>query len=319
MTVEARLSAMRLGARLANGFVLDMVKATGFGMDVQDTVLVAAISQANLGHISSDPGLQRRFAYLATPIDDSLRRPISISAIAGSLRMPFETARRRIMRLSEHHVVEVSARGVMASSAPLASTVYDATAQATYQLVRGLYGRLVATGLEPLTMSSSVGPPLADHPVRLVARLSIDYALRVVEPIAAHLGDLVAGMILMGVIHANTKHLPTDPAADAALDLGPEGFPADHLRRPVRTTELARSLGLPVETVRRKMSQMVAHGRCARSAKGYIVPGRVLASEPIWTIMQDNRAQLLRLFTTLGEYGVLTLWRADVEGLRGAA
>lgn len=319
MPVEARHSTLRIVARLANGFVLDMVRRAALGTDVQDTVLLAAISQGNLGAITCDPELQRRFATLKTPIDDTLRRPISISAVAGSLRMPFETARRRITRLAEFGVVEVSGRGVIVTSGPLASTVYDAAAQANYDLVRRLHERMVALGLDPPAPPSGFGFSPANPPVRLVARLSLDYALRVVEPIATHLGDLVAGMILMGLIDANTQHLPADPAADAALDLSPEGFPADHLRRPIRLTDLARTLGLPVETARRKMARLVARGLCIRLTDGYIVPGHVLAAEPLWTIMQDNRTQLLRLFTTLGEYGVLSFWRTEAEGLRGAA
>ena len=152
-----------------------------------------------------------------------------------------------------------------------------------------------------------------------MARLSADYALRIVDPIAENLGDLIAGIVLMDVIQANTEHLPLDLAGDAALPLGPEGFPEDRLRRPVRPAGLARRLNLPVETVRRKLAMLMANDRLERSPAGYIVPARVLAGEPLWPVMQENRAQLVRLFATLDEYGVLDLWRTQEDSLRGAA
>lgn len=321
MPVEAQRSAMRISTRLANGFVLDLFKRASFGMDVQDTVLIAAITQANLSHLSRDPELQRRYASLSTPMDDALRRPISVNAIAASLRMPFETVRRRVARMAEFGAVEISARGVTVPSGPLGSAAYDMAARANYELVHALYERLTASGLDLPHATTVFGGGFSsdDPPIRLVARISADYALRLVEPIATHLGDLVAGMLLMDVIQANTEHFPLDPLSDAALELGPEGFPADHLRRPVRTVELGRRLGLPPETVRRKMLRLVARDRCVPGPKGYIVPGRVLAGEPLWSITQDNRAQLLRLFATLADYGVLDLWRTEGEGLRGAA
>ena len=90
MTQEVSNSSLRVAARLAVGFALDLVKLSGFGRDVIDGLLLAAISQANVALITRDPDLQHTYASLDQPPPDELRRPVSINAIAGSLRIPFD-------------------------------------------------------------------------------------------------------------------------------------------------------------------------------------------------------------------------------------
>src|SRR5690349_5823504 len=107
----APISSIRVAARLGNGFALDLVKLGGFGRDVIDGLLLVAISQANVAQITRSPELQRTYARLDEAPPDDLRRPVSINAIAGSLRIPFETARRRIASLAEADVVRMTPKG----------------------------------------------------------------------------------------------------------------------------------------------------------------------------------------------------------------
>src|SRR5215218_1566479 len=120
----APYSQLRVAARLANAFALDLVKLGGFGRDVVDGLLLAAISQANVAQITRSPELQRTYATLDQPPPDELRRPVSISAIANSLRIPFETARRRIAALSDLGIIVTHPRGVIIPSGPLNSPFY---------------------------------------------------------------------------------------------------------------------------------------------------------------------------------------------------
>jgi hypothetical protein len=138
MAREAPHSSMRVAARLANGFALDLVKLGGFGRDVIDGLLMAAISQANVAQITRSPELQRAYATLDQVPPDEMRRPVSISAIANSLRIPFETARRRIAALTELGVIKVVPKGVIIPQGPLNSPFYRMTAEAHYSLVRTL-------------------------------------------------------------------------------------------------------------------------------------------------------------------------------------
>lgn len=320
MTREAPNSSIRVAARLANGFALDLVKLGGFGRDVIDGLLMVAISQANVAQITRNPELQRAFATLDQPPPDEIRRPVSVSAIANSLRLPFETVRRRVAALVELGVIKTASRGVIIPTAPLNSPFYRMGAEANYSLVRNLYFRLRGVGLlEDLPRPN--GPAYAPDrpPVRLVIRLSSDYLLRLAEPVTQYMGDLVTGLILMDMIHANTEHLPDSEGGDPANGWEISGFVADGLRKPVRPTALSERLGIPQETVRRHLQRLLDADRCERKEDGYVVPGRVLARPPFVQYMLDNQSHLHRLYAGLADFGVLSEWEREILALRGAA
>ena len=320
MARDASHASLRVAARLANGFALDLAKLGGFGRDILDGLLLCAISQANVAQITRNPELQRLYATLDQPPPDELRRPVSISAIANSLRIPFETARRRISALIDLGVVVTHPRGVIIPTGPLNSPFYRMGAAAHYELVRKLYFRLRGIGLlEDLPKLASAAYDPENPPVRLVIRLSSDYVLRLAEPIGEHIGDLVTGLVLMDIIHANTEHLPDTEGGEADADWSAVGFVPDDQRKPVRAAALAQRLGMANETIRRHLVRLMADDRCERNGDGYIVPARVLAREPFVRYMVDNQSHLHRLFAQLSDYGVLSEWERQVAALRGAA
>ena len=311
-------SSIRVAARLANAFALDLVKLGSLGRDVVDALLLAAISQANVAQITRNPELQRAYATIDQPPPDSLRRPVSVSAVANSLRIPFETTRRRVTALSELGLIVTTPKGVIIPQGPLNSPVYRTITEAHFELVRRLYFRLRAIGLLE-NLPAALGAPFAsdDPPVRLVVRLSADYVLRLAEPLNLHIGHLVTGLILMDIVNANTEHL--DDSDGGWADWSPEAFVPDHHRQPVRTGTLAQRLGMPQETVRRHVGRLLERDLCARVDDGYVVPSRILARDRFVQFMLDNQSHLQRLFAGLAEFGVLTQWERDVEALRGAA
>lgn len=308
------LAKLRVAARLANGFALDLVKLGGTG-DIVDRLLGAAISQANVAQITRSPELQLRYATFDAIPPDEERRPVSINAIASSLRIPFETTRRRVAALAEVGVLQVVPRGVIVPNGPLTTPQYRQMVFANYELVRSLYARLRGVGVvDDLAHAPSRFDP-SDPPVRLVIRLSTDYLLRLAEPVTQHIGDVIMGLVLMDVILANTEHVPDIEPPEM---IAPEGHVRDELRRPVRAAALAERLGVPLETVRRRLAKLVETDRCERRADGYVVPGRVLGREPFVQYMVANRTHVQRLFQGLADHGVLALWD-EPAGLRGAA
>ncbi len=310
----------RVAARLANGFALDLVKLGGFGRDVIDGLLLVAISQANVAQITRSPALQRAYAVLDQPPPDELRRPVSISGIANSLRIPFETARRRINLLVDAGAVQVLDRGVIIPAAPLTSPYYRIAVEANYGLVRSLYFRLRGIGLfEDLPRPSGTAFSAENPPVRLVIRLSSDYLLRLAEPVSAHMGDIVTGLLLLDLIHANTEHLPDTEAGDSEAGWAADGFVPDRLRRPVRPAHLAERLGIPQETVRRHLKRLLEADQCERNKNGYVVPARILSRAPFVRFMQDNQSHLHRLYAGLADFGVLSQWDSEILAVRGAA
>jgi DNA-binding Lrp family transcriptional regulator len=320
MAHEAPHNRVRAAARLANAFALDLVRLLGLGRDVIDGLLMAAISQANVAQITRSPELQRAYATLEQLPPDELRRPVSISAVANSLRIPFETARRRIAALTELGVVKPANRGVIIASVPMDSAFYRIAAEAHYVLVRALYFRLRGIGLlESLPRPNGPSFDPLHPPVRLAARLSTDYLLRLAEPIVLHVGDLVSGLILMDIIRANTEHLPDDEGGEADDDWSPDRFIPDRLRRPIRASALSERLGIPPETVRRHLTRLATADHCERVDEGYLVLSRMLAREPFVRFMVDNQSHLHRLFAGLADFGVLSEWEREILALRGAA
>lgn len=317
MAQAAPFSTVPVAARLANGFLLDLVKLGGFGRDVIDGLLLTAISQANVAQITRSPELQRAYATLDQPPPDTLRRPVSINAVAASLRIPFETARRRVAALAELGVLQVTPTGVILPSAPVTSPFYRMAATGHYELVRELYHRLSGLGLLAETPRAPAAFDPAQPPIRLVVRQSSDYALRLVEPLTEHMGDIVTGLVLMDMVQANVEHLPD--TAGGLDDSGPGGFVPDAERRPVRVAKLSQRLGVPKETVRRHVARLMEQDRCVAAEEGYMVPSAVLARPPFVRYMLDNQTHLHRLFNALGEQGVLAAWDASAGRLRGAA
>lgn len=317
---DAPHPSIRAAARLANGFALDLMKLGGFGRDVVDGLLLCAISQANVAQITRNADLQRTYATLDQPPPDEVRRPVSVSAIANSLRLPFETTRRRVAALAALDIIQTTPRGVIVPTAPLNSPFYRIGAEANYNLVRNLYFRLRGIGLlEELPKPTWPGFDPENPPIRLVIRLSSDYALRLAEPIGEHIGDLVSGFILMDLIHANTEHLADTEAGAADDGWEVSGFVPDDQRKSVRPTLLAQRLGIPHETVRRHLNRLAKDDLCERNGDGYLVSARILARQPFVQYMTDNQSHLYRLYSQLADFGVLTEWEREVLALRGAA
>lgn len=84
-------------------------------------------------------------------------------------------------------------------------------------------------------------------------------------------------LLVLAVNQANIAPLTRDP--DARARYGALEAPApDSERRPVSINAVAASLGLPFETVRRRIKRLVAEGVCHAAPDGVIVPASFLAS-----------------------------------------
>lgn len=318
MVDQPSLSTLRVAGRIANGFALDLIRLGGFGRDVIDGLLMAAIGAANVALITRDPVLQLKYATLDQVPPDQLRRPVSINAVATSLRLPFETTRRRIRKLEDIGVIQTTPKGVYIASAPINAPFYRMAFTAHYHKLRALYGRLWRLGLlHDLPHRQDVHFDPDDPPVRLATRLSREYVLRLIDPLTEHMGDLLTGVILMDVIHGNTEHLSdTECGSD---EEGPGGYVPDKLRRPIRAAAISQRLGVSHETVRRHLKTLVAEDRCVQANGGYVVPSYILARSPFLRYMLDNQMHVQRLFQGLAESGVTAAWDAEEVQLRRSA
>lgn len=309
------LPRLRLIGRLSVAFLLDLVQVGRLDREFLDGVLLLTIVQANIAPLAHDADLQKTYSDYDAPPPDDLRRRVSVNAIAQSLRLPYETARRHITRLAAAGECEVTPQGVYVPAATLHSPRHRESVIGTYDLLRRFYFRLrdlgALSGL-PAPDPAAALDPASNAPVRAVVRISSDYVLRMVDLLAIHIGDLVRGLILLAILRANTADFPDE--IRGGEEGGPAAFAPDEQRRPVRVAELSARLGVPEETVRRHAARLVQDRLCVRGPDGLVLPGHVLARPQFVQLMGDNHANVTRMFAALARLGVIAEW----ERQRGA-
>lgn len=299
------LAAHWLLARRCVELILDIADIARDGGPVLDPLLLVAVVEANVAPINQNPVLQHAHAALDSPPPDALRRPVSISAIAASLGQPFETVRRRLKALAARGECEIGPKGVIVPTRCLTSEKHRRIALARYERVRRLYLELNAAGaFVDLPDNGRPAPDLAPFdapPVRLVDRLLSEYYLRVLELLGRRVGDPLTALVMLGVARLNLAGLtPEQRAAPYILP--------DHLRVPARRSALARSLGLPSETVRRRLIDLEARGFCRTGPDGVVFSIDRAASENAQRLIHENNVNLMRMFSRLARHGVLAYW-----------
>lgn len=307
MTPQAPLRRLRVLGRISVAFILDIVDACRMEREFLDALVILAIVQANVGPVAGDPDLQRAYADYDSPPPDALRRPVSISAVAQSLKLPYETVRRRVSQLADEPGFELTPQGVLVSQEMLNTPAHHAAIVTNYELIRDFYLRLRALGvLDEVAASAVPAQPGAPPAVRAVARVSSDYMLRIIDLLTTHIGDLVRGLVFLAVLRANTEHFADD---DSGSDEGgAASFLPDELRRPVSVAALSSRLGVPHETARRHAARLVEDRFCVRSRDGLIVPAHVLARPNFIRLMGDNNNYVRRMYSQLAKVGVVAEW-----------
>jgi DNA-binding Lrp family transcriptional regulator len=297
-------SAVRVAGRLTVAFLLDFVEIGRGDRALIDAVVMLAMVQANVAPVAREPELQRTYAAYADAVPDEMRRPTSISSLANSLRLPYETVRRRVADMQRRGLCVVTPAGAYVPQEVLSHPEHMVAVFRTYDLMRTFYYRLHDLGLIRLPTPPDVTPLDPVEQVRAIMRLLGDYVLRTVDAITVYGRDLVTGMILLGIFRANTGHrLDPDEGAD-------NGLLSDEERRPISVAALALQLRLPAETVRRHVTQMLQDGMCIRVRRGLIIPLASLTGPNPLRLVDENFGDLMRLFTSLAQLGVLAAWDA---------
>jgi hypothetical protein len=272
-------------------FVLDVANISRGGGDLLDPLLVAAILDANQAVLHGDPALQRLYGDDGSALPDALRRPIRVHALSLSLRLPFETVRRRIRRLAEQGVCQLFPAGAVVPHAVVTSPAYVVVQAARVARLARLEAELVAAGL-----IESRRTALADGRAgaRSADRALAGYMLRACDQLIGLTGSAMNGFLLLGLAGANT----------ATLAPGPGAVPLGEVRgEPVSASLLARRLHMPSETVRRNLFALAAQGFAERSGRDWIVAAPAAAHSQLARLEAENRANLQRLFARLAELG----------------
>jgi hypothetical protein len=117
----ADAAVSRLAARLSAQYFLRILEMVGehAGGDLMAGLVLRAITAGNTGYLDQEPNTFGQFASLEDIPPDDVRRPISISAVAGSLGLPYETTRRHVSKLVKTGQCVRVRGGVVAPSAKM--------------------------------------------------------------------------------------------------------------------------------------------------------------------------------------------------------
>jgi biotin operon repressor len=103
---------------------------------------------ANVAHLNADKALSQAYAGIETPEPQEIKRPISRNAVALSLGLSYETARRRIQKLlNEGALIEVDA-GLLGANEVANPDMVKAMAEQNAVLLRRLVRQLREQGIE---------------------------------------------------------------------------------------------------------------------------------------------------------------------------
>jgi DNA-binding Lrp family transcriptional regulator len=298
----------RIG-RASLGFILDIFTLTREGGDILGPLISSVIIEANVSLINQDPELSRRYAARDAPPPDELRRPISINAIAASLRLPYETVRRRVAAAIAAGTCVATPKGVYVPTAALYGPDWDVVGLPRYERLKEFYFELKAlSAFAGASLPTSAVPVHTSPPVRAGNRAIAEYTLRIIEGLMRRIGDPLTGIILLEMTRANAE--PTDRAhfaMDAPLP--------DAIRTPINTLALARRLGLPPETVRRHVAKLDAAGFCRKVSGGRLAALEQLGQGPGGNHgLAENLQNVQRLFAKCAALGLVAYWEAEGPG-----
>jgi hypothetical protein len=278
---------------LSAGFLLDQTRFARGLTDFIDILLILAVTQANVEALMRDPVLQRTYADFDNPPPDDLRRPISVNALAYSLRLPFETVRRRVTKLSLFGVFRATPDGIYVPGTFVRGERHLRVLEAGYDRLLAMYDTVGA-----LTAFQDLGdlapPPGVAPPLRAAARVASEYVLRLVDMATAVLGDPVDAAIWLEVMRSSAGHAGA--------------------RRGVRGAEVARRLGLPSETVRRRLVRLIEVDACQKHADGVTITDERLEAPDVMGLAEKNLVYLRRVFAAVAQLRAPAPSRAEAGG-----
>ncbi|HEY8618291.1 hypothetical protein [Phenylobacterium sp.] len=260
-------------------FVHDVANISRGGGHALDTLVLVATVQANQAAVRRDPKLQRRFGAPGTVLPDSLRRPISIHALAQSLGLPFETVRRRARTLVAADLCRIAAGGLIVPEAVVTSSWYAARQAERVDRLRGFLELLDRVGAVAAT--PDLGGFLAEN-ARAADRLLGDYMLRACDRLLRLAGNAQDGLVLLALWAEGVRRL--DPCGAAG---------------PVSGGGLGRSLGMPAETARRRLRALAALGFACFDDAGWRAAWPADRAADVRAVRTESLPDLRRLLAGL--------------------
>lgn len=274
--------ALAAGLRATSRYLLRAVLSglPSLKVDILGGVILAAIDDANIGHLDTDPALGKRYARYDEAPPNGYRRPVSIQAVADRLNLPYETTRRRVEDLIVSGRCRKVRQGVYVPT--LNDPAHRSNAQANYVAVRTLLR-------DVQTLATEVDWPIApgfetasaDPPLRLVFRRSVAFGIDAIAAFAAVSGGYNRALVYMAVLEAGGRSNPDEPV------------------KALSRSALARSLNVPIPSARRRLLALAEDGLISAIGGGYVAVPAPDVEARIMSLARQNLQRVHRLFAEL--------------------
>ena len=261
----ARENVQRLVMRCVTGFLVEeaynlAIFAEG---DVVDGLIFIAISQRH-----------------------KKQGGVSANGLSSALDVPYETVRRKVLLLVDAGIVERDETGLLVR-ASRQSGKHVERCEKTYQRFISTAVKLKDLGFAPELFLQQTARAVFD--LEASASIIDSLLLRTVERASIDYGSIVKALIFASIMYNNSLSLTYDPIL--AWRYSAAGAPPpDNLRRHVTVSETARTLRLPLETVRRQVKQMVELQFLERGRGGFLT-SRAALDRP--EVLAGARATIL--------------------------
>lgn len=268
----------RPGARLSMNYFLDTTELVGrwLGRDVVDSLVFLAILAENF----KDSG----FTALE---QGSAPKPASITALARTLDMPYETVRRHTLALSAAGFCHKQKGGYVApaqvADRPDLEALLSEITTATQRLLSGLIQVGAPLPANPCPSALDLQPRAALAGIRY-------YVEGMVGMCQSLSMDVIRAVILLNIVRRNLSSFDIGQAAQG-LSETPAIWNAGQTRQAVSTYWVAKTLRLPYETVRRHCRALLEQGAVEADPSGGLLVTRrqmgtrrgVAATQSAWT------------------------------------
>jgi hypothetical protein len=148
---KAEADLRRLAMRISVGYFLRFLEILSDSSEgnLLRIIMFMTILKANVTPLDVDPEISRQFAALETIPPDEIRRPISVSALAASLAMPYETARRQVNTMIDLGLCErVGDEGLIVPSRVLEEPRMLQSIERNYVNLKSLVRNLKRAGVD---------------------------------------------------------------------------------------------------------------------------------------------------------------------------
>ena len=137
---------------------------------------------------------------------------------------------------------------------------------------------------------------------RIANAFALEFFVRYVRVLSALVGaDVEAAIIFLAILEANGRHIVRQPGF--AADLADESVaPPGEAPRPISRQAVAESLGIPRETVRRRVSDLIERGFLVKTSGGVITTRAVVGGEQFVAARHLIAAHIRQLVLDLRQY-----------------